>query len=52
MSHVEVAEVLVQARGLTKRFGSFTAVDDIDISISRGEAFGFLGPNGADQARY
>ena len=38
---------LVQARGLTKRFGDFTAVDAIDFDIHEGEAFGFLGPNGA-----
>jgi lipooligosaccharide transport system ATP-binding protein len=46
----EVAEVLVRARGLTKRFGDFTAVDGIDFSIPRGEAFGFLGPNGAGKS--
>ncbi|GIW19868.1 MAG: ABC transporter [Chloroflexota bacterium] len=38
---------LVHARGLTKRFGAFTAVDAIDFDVARGEAFGFLGPNGA-----
>src|SRR5215472_4840082 len=38
---------LVSARGLTKRFGSFTAVDAVDFDIERGESFGFLGPNGA-----
>ncbi len=38
---------LVTARGLTKRFGDFVAVDAIDFDIRRGEAFGFLGPNGA-----
>jgi lipooligosaccharide transport system ATP-binding protein len=38
---------LVHARGLTKRFGSFTAVDAIDFDVQPGEAFGFLGPNGA-----
>jgi lipooligosaccharide transport system ATP-binding protein len=38
---------LVHARGLTKRFGAFTAVDGIDFDVARGEAFGFLGPNGA-----
>jgi len=32
---------------LTKRFGDFTAVDDISVTIARGEVFGFLGPNGA-----
>jgi lipooligosaccharide transport system ATP-binding protein len=45
-----VPEVLVRARGLTKRFGSFTAVDGIDFDLFRGEAFGFLGPNGAGKS--
>jgi lipooligosaccharide transport system ATP-binding protein len=43
-------EILVQARALTKRFGSFTAVDGIDFELYRGEAFGFLGPNGAGKS--
>lgn len=38
---------LVEARGLTKKFGDFVAVDGIDFEITPGEAFGFLGPNGA-----
>jgi lipooligosaccharide transport system ATP-binding protein len=38
---------LIHARGLTKRFGDFTAVDGIDLDVAKGEAFGFLGPNGA-----
>ena len=38
---------LIRARGLTKRFGAFTAVDAIDFSVGPGESFGFLGPNGA-----
>src|SRR3954449_3618397 len=38
---------LIHARGLTKTFGSFTAVDAIDFDVARGESFGFLGPNGA-----
>jgi lipooligosaccharide transport system ATP-binding protein len=38
---------LIRARGLTKRFGAFTAVDGIDFSVAQGESFGFLGPNGA-----
>jgi lipooligosaccharide transport system ATP-binding protein len=38
---------LVGARKLTKRFGSFTAVDGIDFVVQPGESFGFLGPNGA-----
>ncbi len=40
-------EPVVVARGLTKRFGGFTAVDSVDFTIVRGEVFGFLGPNGA-----
>ncbi len=38
---------LIQATGLTKRFGEFVAVDGIDFSVEQGESFGFLGPNGA-----
>ena len=38
---------LIHARGLTKRFGSFVAVDAVDFDVARGESFGFLGPNGA-----
>ena len=38
---------LIRARGLTKRFGTFTAVDAVDFDVAKGEAFGFLGPNGA-----
>jgi lipooligosaccharide transport system ATP-binding protein len=38
---------LIHARGLTKRFGDFTAVDAIDFDVAPAEAFGFLGPNGA-----
>jgi lipooligosaccharide transport system ATP-binding protein len=38
---------LIHARGLTKKFGEFTAVDAIDFDVAPGESFGFLGPNGA-----
>jgi lipooligosaccharide transport system ATP-binding protein len=41
---------LIHARGLTKRFGSLTAVDGIDFDVREGEAFGFLGPNGAGKS--
>jgi lipooligosaccharide transport system ATP-binding protein len=41
---------LIRARGLVKRFGSFTAVDGVDFELRRGEAFGFLGPNGAGKS--
>ena len=38
---------LIHARGLTKTFGDFRAVDAIDFDVAPGESFGFLGPNGA-----
>jgi lipooligosaccharide transport system ATP-binding protein len=47
---VPESDILVRARGLTKRFGDFTAVDGIDFQLHRGEAFGFLGPNGAGKS--
>jgi ABC-2 type transport system ATP-binding protein len=37
----------VETHGLTKRFGSNTAVDDVELLVPRGSAFGYLGPNGA-----
>ena len=41
---------LVVASELTKRFGTFTAVDGIDFAVEPGEAFGMLGPNGAGKS--
>jgi lipooligosaccharide transport system ATP-binding protein len=41
------SEPLIQGTDLSKRFGSFVAVDGIDFRVEPGEAFGFLGPNGA-----
>ncbi len=38
---------MIQLKGLTKRYGTFTAVNSLDLSVPRGELFGFLGPNGA-----
>jgi len=43
-------DVLLSAKGLTKTFGDFTAVDGIDVEVRRGESFGFLGPNGAGKS--
>ncbi|MCB1136808.1 MAG: ABC transporter ATP-binding protein, partial [Chlamydiia bacterium] len=40
----------VEARNLSKRFGSFTAVNQINFSMQRGEIFGLLGPNGAGKS--
>src|SRR5262245_39600808 len=41
------SSALITARGLTKRFGEFIAVDAIDFDVAAGESFGCLGPNGA-----
>ena len=41
---------VIQAKGLVKRFGSFTAANDITFSIKSGEIFGLLGPNGAGKS--
>jgi ABC-2 type transport system ATP-binding protein len=38
---------VIEARGLTKRFGAPTAVDGLDLTARPGEIYGFLGPNGA-----
>ncbi|MFM2175653.1 MAG: hypothetical protein RLZZ527_729 [Actinomycetota bacterium] len=43
-------ESLIQARGLTKKYGDFTAVDGIDFNVAKGESFGLLGPNGAGKS--
>ncbi|MFV1464818.1 MULTISPECIES: ribosome-associated ATPase/putative transporter RbbA [unclassified Phaeobacter] len=43
-------EPVITARGLTRRFGDFVAVDSVDFSIRRGEIFGFLGSNGCGKS--
>jgi len=43
-------DVILETRGLTKRFGSVIAVDDLDISVRKGEVLGFLGPNGSGKS--
>ncbi|MBO0688286.1 MAG: ABC transporter ATP-binding protein [Candidatus Dormibacteraeota bacterium] len=40
-------ELVVEAQGLGKRYGSIVAVDGVDMRVARGEVYGFLGPNGA-----
>lgn len=47
VSSTPSSDMAISVRGLTKRFGAFTAVDAIDFDVRRGEVFGFLGPNGA-----
>jgi ribosome-dependent ATPase len=43
-------EVIIEAHGLTQRFGSFTAVDHVSFRIERGEIYGFLGANGCGKS--
>jgi ABC-2 type transport system ATP-binding protein len=42
-----MTDFVLEARGLTKRYGDFTAVNNLDLAIRKGEVFGLLGPNGA-----
>jgi ABC-2 type transport system ATP-binding protein len=41
---------IIQAVGLTKKYGSFTAVDHLDLSLEEGQVYGFLGPNGSGKS--
>ena len=45
-----MSEPLIRARGLTKTYGDFVAVDGINFDVAKGESFGFLGPNGAGKS--
>ena len=45
-----MSELLISARGLTKKFGDFVAVNGIDFDVQKGESFGLLGPNGAGKS--
>jgi lipooligosaccharide transport system ATP-binding protein len=47
---LDVSEKLIVARGLTKTYGDFVAVDGIDFDVAKGESFGLLGPNGAGKS--
>lgn len=50
MTREEGNDTAVSVRGLTRTFGDFRAVDAIDLTVARGEIFGFLGPNGAGKS--
>ena len=41
---------MIEVQGLTKRYGSKVAVDDISFTVNKGEILGFLGPNGAGKS--
>jgi ABC-2 type transport system ATP-binding protein len=43
-------ELAIEASGLERRFGSFVAVDHVDLAVRRGEIYGYLGPNGAGKS--
>lgn len=45
-----VDESIIEFAGLTKKYGTFTAVDNLDLTIARSEIFGLLGPNGAGKS--
>jgi ABC-type multidrug transport system, ATPase component len=45
-----MSTLAIEARGLTRRFGRFTAVDHLDLDIPRGVIYGFLGPNGSGKS--
>lgn len=45
-----MSQPIIELSGLTKRYGSFTAVDHLNLSINQGEIFGLLGPNGAGKS--
>jgi ABC-2 type transport system ATP-binding protein len=40
-------DTIIEAKGLTKRYGDFTALDRLDLTVKKGEILGYLGPNGA-----
>ena len=44
--------VVIDVRGMTKRFGGLTAVNGIDLKVHRGEVYGFLGPNGSGKTTF
>src|SRR5947209_13742205 len=43
-------EAMIECEGLTKRFGTFTAVDHVSFDVGKGSIFGFLGPNGSGKS--
>ncbi len=45
-----MSDIAIETRGLTRRFGTFTAVDHVDLTVEHGTIYGFLGPNGSGKS--
>lgn len=45
-----MGQSIIELKGLTKQYGDFTAVDGLNLTVSKGEVFGLLGPNGAGKS--
>ncbi len=49
---IDIPDIVMEAKDLTKKFGKFTAVDKVSIKLIRGEILGLLGPNGAGKTTF
>lgn len=50
MLYTSIMDMVINIRHLTKHFGSFKALDDLNLTVNKGEVLGFLGPNGAGKS--
>ena len=50
--NIEAHDTAIEAAGVTCRFGRFVALDQVSLTVARGEVFGFLGPNGAGKTTF